>query len=218
MFLAVGSPADAAGLGGVRVGERTVVFDHRGASMGERTASHEADLARPNRDRLLAPNEQVFGRDGQAVFAQYRGIAFPGLEAEARDELAWRGLLLRTPWAFADSSAYAVGAREELLWDDRPMSRFRIARRTTGNEVGDRYELWCEPGSSEPRVLVILPADPAARACRVRFLEFTPIGNVRLAMRWVVEAADGARRLEVELSDLRTSQAFAPRHFAPPPR
>lgn len=218
VFLAVGTPADAAALGGVSVALRTIVYDHRGATLGEREAVHEADLSVADRDRLLSAREQVYGRDGPAVFALYRGLSFPGVEAEAREELAWAGLLLRVPWVFADAGTYTVGAREELLWNGRPMSRFRIATRVEGDAVPDRFEMWCEPDTSEPRVLLWQPANPAARACRVRLLEFRPVGNVRMPMRRVVEGADGSRRLEIELSDVRTSQAFPRRHFAPPAR
>lgn len=218
VFRAVGTPADAAALGGVRATLRTVVYDHRGAVIGEREAEHQADLAAAARDRLVSPKEQVYGRDGPAVYALYHGLSLQGLEAEARDELAWAGLLLRVPWVFADPAAFTVGMREELLLNGRPMSRFGIAARTEGDAVPDRYELWCEPDTSEPRFLVLLPADPAARPCRVRLLDYRPIGNTRLPMRRLVEGPDGSRRLEIEVADVRVRETFPPRHFAPPPR
>lgn len=220
VFRAVGTAADAKALGGVTCSMRILLYDHRGAVLGEREAMHEADLSAPARDRLLLPREQVYGRDGVAVFAQYRGLAFPGLEAEARDELSWFGLVLRVPWVFADPTAFTVRPREELLWNGRPMSRYRIAARASGQDDAnaDRFELWCEPDTSEPRLLVLQPADPAARPCRVRLLDFKAIGNVRMPMRRLIEGSDGGRRLEMELRELRPAQAFPARHFAPPPR
>lgn len=216
VFRAVGTPADAATLSGVRASLRATLLDHRGATVGERTLVHEADLAGAARDRLVLAGDRIYGRDGQSVFAHYRNLAFSGLEEEARDELDWFGLLLRTPWVFADGAEFAVSPREEMLWNGRPMSRFRITGRRSARPDG--YELWCEPDTGEPRMLVLHPADPQARACRVRLLDFRSFGNVRIPMRRVVEAADGGRRLEIEITDLQWGETFGPRHFAPPPR
>jgi len=219
VFRAVGSPADAAALGGVTAVLQATVYDHRGAVLGEREIVHDADFTVPDRDRLALGADTVYGRDGGAVFAHYRGLAFPNLEDEARDELAWFGLVVRVPWVFADAARYDVAPREELLLHGRPMSRYRIALRPPpGEPVRERFELWCDPHTSEPRVLVIQPGDPAARPCRVRLLDFAAVGNVRIPRRRILEARDGTRALELVATELDAEQEFGKRHFAPPPR
>jgi hypothetical protein len=220
VFRAVGTPADAAALRGVRVTLRSTLYDHRGAVLGERTFVHEADLGDPARDRLLLPGDTVYGRDGAAVFALYRGLHFPTLENEARDDLACLGSMLRVPWVFADPARYSVLPREELLWNGRPMSRFRITTCSAPDTslATDEFELWCDPDTCEPRLLLTKPADPAARPTRVRLLEFATVGNVRVPMRRVIESAEGSRVQEVELSEFAPEQKFAARHFAAPAR
>ncbi len=219
VFRAVGAPGDAAALRGVRARLKTTIYDHRGGVVGERECTHEADLSVVSRDRLLFGGDTIYGRDGATVFAHYRGLAFPNLEVEARDDLAWHGLVLRVPWVFADESRYTVSPREDLLWNNRPMSRFRITSTITRDDRGgaaDQFELWCDPDTSEPRLLLITPADPAARPCRVRFLEFQSFGNARVPLRRLLESREGSRLLEIELADVAVQQTYGPRYFAAP--
>ena len=227
VFAAVGAPGDVAALGVIRQRMQLAVLDHRGGTIAELSLTHEADLAAPARDRLVLDGDRLFGRDGAHAFAVFRGLAFPAMEAEAADELGWYGLVLRAPWVFADGRAFTVLPREELLREGRPMSRFRIeARPTAADLVGpaapatdvDRYELWCDPSTNEPRLLVILPAREGARPCQVRLSEYAAQGNVRWPTKRTVEGLDGARRLEYSVVEAAVNLQVSGRHFAPPPR
>ena len=107
VFQQVGRPDDVAQLQCVVAWMTVKLFDHRGMELGELQVHHEADL-RHERDRLLFSRpsrgpDKIYGRDGRSVFAERHGMAWPSLESKAREELEIFGLLLRMPWAFADS-------------------------------------------------------------------------------------------------------------------
>jgi hypothetical protein len=226
VFRRVGYPGDAGDLGCVVARVETTVFDHRGAALAETRAFHEADLAAPDRDRLLLAGDRIYGRDGGAVFAVQHHVAFPSLEEEARDELELMGLLLRLPWAFADRSRFVVMPAERLEARGRPAVRFRIEARAPGDEVVgpapgprgiDRFELWCDPETMEPRLLSVARGATGSQRT-FRLLDYQTFGGVRVATRREVEAGGGAPARVMVLAQLDVRQQLPRAQFQPPAR
>ena len=226
LFRVVGRPADLRELGSVVVRARVHVRDHRGAELATRELFHEADLTVADRDRLVLPDDRIYGRDGAAVFAQFHRLAWPSLEQEAREELELLGLLLRLPWVFADPERWTLLPPEHVLVSGRRWLRVRVESRVgDGAAIGplpepepaDRFELWCEPASMQlAEVRYRLAGSSAVRI--VRLSEWRQVGAVRMPARRTLLGADGVPRLEIELLSIDVRQPLPSTHFRPPMR
>lgn len=210
VFRAVGSVADWKEMRGVMARIRIHVFDHRGAEIGVREVLHQADVTVPDRDRLVFEDERkVYARDGAAVWVELHGMAWPSLEDEARDELELFGLMLRLPWALADTRRWTVLPEEQILVDGEPRVRVRALRKEDGSEDdgvvgpdptpprGARVDLLCDPATMQPVELrYVLRPDQLAR--RVLLADVRPFGALRTSVRRRFVDPRGRARLELE--------------------
>lgn len=227
LFARVGQPADLARLEGVVARLQFHVFDHRGIELAARTVFHEADLRVADRDRLVFDGEKrIFGRDGAAVWAEMHGMMWPALEAQARRELELLGTLVRLPWIFADADRWIVFAGEAVERDGTPYWRLRIeAKNNAPESIGpspvvvprDRFDLYCEPTTREPRRLEYRLADGSGLR-RVDLLGQQAFGPVRIPTRWVFVRGDGTKALEIEVVRIDGEQRLPREQFQPPVR
>lgn len=210
VFRAVGSVADWKEMRGVMARIRIHVFDHRGAEIGVREVLHQADVAVSDRDRLVFEDEQkVYARDGTALWVELHGMAWPSLEDEARGELELFGLMLRLPWALADTRRWRVLPEEQILVDGEPRVRVRALRTDPGPEEhavvgpdptpprGARVDLLCDPATMQPVELrYAMRAGQPQR--RVLLADVRPFGPLRMSVRRRFVGARGEPRLEIE--------------------
>lgn len=225
-FRQIGAPANLAQLGGVVARQQWHVLDDQGAELAAFEVFHEADLAHPDRDRLIyTESRRTFGREGAAHWATVHNVLWPSLQQEAREQVELHGLLLRAPWRFADQDDFVLLDRTEVTLDGRALVRIRIESRTRDSFAGpsnepqpvDRYELYCDPTSLEP-VELRYDRTGGTGVRRVLLLDHQPVGSVRLPMRRVWVDADGRRRLEIETVRIEADQRLRVDQFRPPER
>jgi hypothetical protein len=226
LFRQVGPPEACAALGGVVARLRFHLFDDQGAELASYEAFHEADLAVPDRDRLVfTESRRVFGRDGSAAWATVHNVLWPSMQQEAREQVELLGFLLRSPWGFADQERFVVVDRTELTVRGRTLARIRIESRAPAVVHGpeparpdvDRYELYCDARSGEPVELCYARRDGAGQR-RVLLQDHQPLGGTRIPMRrtWLDE--EGRRRLEIETVRIEADQRLRADQFRPPER
>lgn len=228
VFAAVGSPASLQALGGATVWWRVTVLGSQGEPIGIREVTHLADLSVPDRDRLTFADGRVGGRLGGAVFAERHGHAWPTMAAAMAPELAFYGLHLRVPWAFADARRFAAAGTGELvaggerLWCAHVHARGseRGPGPVLASEPVDRFELWSPPGSPPgnglggglPRALVHEFAG-TGRTRRALLEDWRPVGGVHMPFRRVYVDAAGRPTTRLEILRIETGLAVAERDF-----
>jgi hypothetical protein len=226
MFQRIGHPSDLASLGRVVTKLRLSVYDSHGSELGVRELVHEADCGVVARDRLtVQAGLKVYGRDGEGAWVVFHGMDWPALESEARDELELFGLLLRTPWCFADPQRFVVYPKENVLVDGKRITKLRIETRTAGDELvgpretkppADSFELFSAPDSLEPCELRLVRANGTRRT--IRLLDWRDVAGVRMPQRRLFVGPDGGRALEIVTTLIDTRQALPDARFRPPAR
>jgi hypothetical protein len=222
----VGTPQAFAALACTVARLRLHVFDHRGAEIATRNVFHEADLRVADRDRLVFADERrTFGRDGTSVWAEQHGMLWPALEAQARNELELIGTLLRSPWTFADERRWIVYPSRTEMLDEQLCYSVRIERRSEDARIGpaatpsavDRFELYCDATTKEPRMLRYRLARGAGER-RVELHGMQPFGSVRIPTRLSFRRPDGSVALEIEVVRIDGEQKLPREQFQPPVR
>ncbi|MBL8734619.1 MAG: hypothetical protein JNN13_19745 [Planctomycetes bacterium] len=160
VFQATQTPAAFKQLGSVSIWWRMTVYGEQGEVIGRREVTHTADSAFAERDRLEYADGRVYGRIGASVFAERSGMPFPNLVDSAEAELMLFGLHWRLPWCFGDANAYVVLARDEVVREEKALTRIVIERRPPAefDRIGpeldeaprDHFELVHEPGKGTP--------------------------------------------------------------------
>ena len=227
VFERVGHPSAMQDCKGVIARMQVRLFDPTGVEQTRYEVFHEADLASRDRDRLqFTQARKTYGRDGATVWARHIGMLWPAWEGEARDELELHGLMLRLPWAFADTERFVAGAREIVQHDGRAIARWKVqARGPESAVVGpvpnaapvDRFELDCHEDSNEPFELrYVLSATGVPR--RVLLRDWRPCGGVKLPMVRTWVDTEGKKALEIEIVRIDSGQALPVGQFAPEAR
>lgn len=219
VFRRVGQPADMRDLRGVTAWYEFIAFDHRGSELVKREVTHEADMAFDQRDRLLMPGRKVYGRDGAAVYAELHRLPMPSYEAEAADELALLGLLLRTPWVFADDQRFRVMPETYVMHGRKRVMRIDIVAKppagtTEDDAPRDRYELFCDPHTFDPFEIRYTLASTGIER-RVLLSDYERIGAARLPMRRTIVDESGNATLEWRLLRVDSGLRFARSQFRP---
>lgn len=247
VFRAVGTPEDLRALKGVIVRYRLRVLDPRGAEVAVRELYHEADLAAPDRDRLLftgtdripgadavprpaaGSGGRIYGRDGGAAWATQHGIGLPSLERQAAEELQLFGWLLRAPWCFADAARFTVFPPEPCTepGTGRNLVRVRVEARDPAEaerigpdpraKDGDRFEVLCVPETCEP-VGLRYRVGPLGEWRTLRLLDPRRFLGVQMPTRRVVLFPDGTPALEIQTVHLDLRQDLPRTQFQPPKR
>lgn len=224
VFRQVGRPEDLARLQCVVAWMHVKLFDQRGTDLGELQVHHEADL-RHVRDRLLFSRpgrgpDKIYGRDGRSVFAERHGMSWPSLEPRAREELELFGLLLRMPWAFADSDRFVVKGRDDdYVVNGRAMVRLRIERRPRAGAGGagagqDRFDLICPRNSLEPSEVHMRLAATGVTTV-VQLSGYKSYRGVRVPTQRVFVSENGYRLLEVRITRMDVGQDLPQSQFRP---
>jgi len=227
VFQQVGRPEDFARLQCVVAWMSVKLFDHRGTELGQFTVHHEADL-RCGRDRLLFSRpsrgpDKIYGRDGRSVFAERHGMAWPSLEPKAREELEAFGLLLRMPWAFADSDRFVVKGRDDdYTVNGRAMVRLRIERRPGSDRMRDagadkrqdRFDLICSKNRMEPVEVHMRPAASGATTV-VQLSGYKSYRGTRIPTQRVFMSENGYRLMEMRITRMDVGQDLPQSQFRP---
>jgi hypothetical protein len=210
VFQATRSPAAFQELGGVIVSWRLTVHGSGGEVLGTREVTHTADCAFPERDRLEFADGRTYGRLGAQVFVERQGLPWPTLVDSAQHDLALFGLHLRWPFCFGDAEAYAVLQRDVVTQSGERLTRLVVERRPPaalemfGPEADpkprDRFELFCDASSGQPRELVHRLA-ASLQTRRVVLEDWREVHGVRLPFRRVY--VDESMRATTTLELLR---------------
>jgi hypothetical protein len=222
-FQVVQSPAAFAALEGVAVRWRITVYGPQGETLGARELTQTADLAHADRDRLEHADGRTCGRMGREVFAERQGAPWPTLVPSAAHELALFGLLLRTPWAFADNQRFDELGTDTAVRGGETLARVRLQRHTDDAALGpvpqatpdDQFVLWCDPASRLPRELEYTLA-ASGQSRRVRFEDWRAVpdeGGPQLPFRRVFVDAQGRTTTVLEIVSLKTGVDVGEREF-----
>jgi hypothetical protein len=227
VFQQVGRPEDLARLQCVVAWMTVKLFDHSGTELGELQVHHEADL-RCTRDRLLFSRpsrgpDKIYGRDGRSVFAERYGMAWPSLVPKAREELELFGLLLRMPWAFANSDQFVVKSRDDdYIVNGRAMVCLRMERRPGATGMGvvgdskpqDRFDLICSKSNLEP-VEVHMRLEATGATTVVHLSDYKSYRGVHIPTRRVFMSENGYRLMEMRISRMDVCQDLPQAQFRP---
>jgi len=222
-FQVVQSPAAFAALEGVAVRWRITVYGPQGEVLGARELTQTADLAHADRDRLEHADGRTCGRIGREVFAERHGAPWPTLVPAATHELALFGLLLRTPWAFADNQRFDELGADTVVHGGETLARVRLQRHTDDAPLGpvpqaapaDQFVLWCDPASRLPRELEYTLA-ASGQSRRVRFEDWRAVpdeGGPQLPFRRVFVDAQGRATTVLEIVSLKAGVDVGEREF-----
>jgi hypothetical protein len=222
-FEVVQSPAAFAALEGVAVRWRITVYGPQGEALGARELTQTADLAHADRDRLEHADGRTCGRIGGEVFAERQGAPWPTLAPAATHELALFGLLLRTPWVFADRQRFDELGTDTVVRGGEPLARVRLQRHTDDAALGpvpqtapvDQFVLWCDPASRLPRELEYTLA-ASGQSRRVRFEDWRAVpdeGGPQLPFRRVFVDAQGRATTVLEIVSLKAGVDVGEREF-----
>ena len=225
VFARIGAPEQLRELECVVARLRLHVFDHRGGEIAMREVFLESDLRVAARDRLVFPDEKlIYGRDAAAVWAERHGMVWASLERSARGQLGVVGTLLRSPWVFADSRQWTVFPGETAQLDGQSMWHVRVERARSDETIGpvpardvDRYELFCDLATREPRVVRFRLAGGAGKR-RVDLLGYQTLGEVRIPTRLVFRRPSGHKAMEIEVVRIDGRQKLPREQFQPPVR
>ncbi len=218
VFSRLGTVTDFESLDGVAAHCRLTVFDERGAVLGTREWSHEADLRDGVlRDRLALPDRRVHGRDGERVFASLHGLRMDSEESLAREQLALFGTLLRAPWCFAARDRYELVATRDDASDpaNGPACRvleFRAVDRPDPS-AATRYVLRCTADTMQPLSLEYQLGHGRSR--EVRFGDWRQVDAVRLPFRLEWVNRSGTVASVMEIVELSVGHRFPERQFRP---
>jgi hypothetical protein len=189
---------------------RLTVHGSGGEVLGTREVTHTADCAFPERDRLEFADGRTYGRLGAQVFVERQGLPWPTLVDSAQHDLTLFGLQLRWPFCFGDAEAYAVLHRDVVTQSGERLTRLVVERRPPaalemfGPEADpkprDRFELFCDPSSGQPRELVHRLA-ASLQTRRVVLEDWRDVHGVRLPFRRVY--VDESMRATTTLELLR---------------
>ncbi len=229
IFRHLGGVEDMRDLEGVVAQINLSLLDHRGGELGAMSIVHEADMQLPDRDRLhfagaAVTDGKIYGRDGQAVYAEMHGIAFQSLEQEARQELEIMGLLLRFPWAFADATRFVVYPAQDISLAGRGYKRVRVERLPAAGreQLGpqpnqsqvDRFDLICTPERMQPAQLhITLAATGITQVVELR--DYRSFGSVRLPTRRIFIGPTGHQQMEMVISRLDVGVRLPKAQFQP---
>lgn len=218
VFARLGTVSDFESLDGVAAHCRLTVFDERGAVLGTREWSHEADLRDGAlRDRLALPDRRVHGRDGERVFAALHGLRMDSEESLAREQLELFGTLLRAPWCFADRERYELVATRDSAGDPGagPACRLLEFRAVDPQDPSavPRYELRCAADTLQPLALryELQPGRPR----EVRFGDWRQVDAVRMPFRMDWVDRSGTVVSSMEVVELSVGHRFPERQFRP---
>ncbi|MEM7200855.1 MAG: hypothetical protein AAF628_11345 [Planctomycetota bacterium] len=213
VWSAIGQPSAFRELGGAQARVELHVYDPGDRRAGTRHLQHDADLGRPNRDRLaFAEGRKKYGRNGPSAWATIDGVVWHSREREARELLEVLGLLLRVPWVF-DDDRFTVEPKEPVPGVDPGRVRIVIRRRPErpADLVGpnadsapqDEFELWCDARSMLPLELVVRWGGSGTQR-RVQLLEYQKIPpGLLVPVRRVVVDERGQRLLEIEIATMQ---------------
>jgi hypothetical protein len=220
VFNSIRSPAAFRSLGGVTVCWHLTVFGPRGETIGTREVIQRADVNQVERDRLES-GDRVFGCSGGLVFASRGGMPWPSLQEVAAQELRFYGMLVRSPWLFADSGSFAVMGRDQVQRGGERLVRLKIERRSDtrtdlfGPEerpvARDRFDLLCEPLCMQPRELVYQFANSQVR--RMLLEDWREVAGVKLPHRRILVDADGRQTTQIDVKSIEIGQAINDRDF-----
>jgi hypothetical protein len=221
LFQAVRSQAAFRSLGGVTVTWQLTVFGPRGEAIGTREVIQRADVSQNERDRLEC-GDRVFGGSGGLVFATRGGMPWPSLQETGAQELRFYGMLLRTPWLFADGATFALMARDQVQRSGEQLVRFKFERRSErrndlfGPEEQpvpcDSFELLCEPAGMLPRELVWKFAS-GGQTRRMLLEDWREVAGVRLPHRRILVDADGRQTTQIDIKAIQTAEPLSDRDF-----
>lgn len=222
VFQVIRSPGAFRSLGGVHVCWQLTVYGPKGETIGTRELTHRADLNQMERDRLEY-GDRVFGCAGGVVFAARGPVPWPTLQESAVHELRFYGMLLRAPWLFADSSAFAVVGRDQVQRSGERLTRLKIERRPdTRSELfgpesqpkpRDRFELLCD-AAMQPRELVYQFAS-SGQSRRMLLEDWREVAGVRLSHRRILVDGEGRQTTEIVIKSIDPGQVVNDRDFRP---
>lgn len=208
VYQRVSAPGVFKALGGRTIWWRLTVYGAQGEVIGRREVTHVADCAFAERDRLEFEGGRVYGRSGRAVFAEKNGMPWLTLNETAEDELALFGLQLRAPWCFADSIAFAVVGRDNLMRGGEALSRMVVERRPpaeldiVGPELNpkprDRFEILYDPTSGQPREFVHRFASSLQQR-RVLLEDWREVEGVKMPFRRIYVDQDDRQTTMLEM-------------------